>query len=481
MPTMCAPQNKDDIKPARALDLRHPAGLRAVVVGMARSGLAAAHVLKTAGAEVFVSDSAERESLAAAVKELERHAIPFEYGNHSVARLDEADLLVISPGVPADNILVRAARERGIPVHSEIETAWCMSRAPVLAVTGSNGKTTTTSWLGAIYEHAARHAEVGGNIGRPYSSFSDKLPDSARAILEVSTFQLENIETLRPKVASILNLSPDHLDRHGSFDEYVRLKFRLLENQGPEDVAVLNADDHTLREWEADNRCGRAERWWFSAAGPVEMGVWLDGEGLAFRTGSGQGQVPGSDRLIPPGTHNRMNAAAAVAMALADGLTPDEIEPGLTAFPGVEHRLEFVAEVAGVRYVNDSKATNPDSVANAVASFDCPLVIIMGGLDKGTSFAGLTRDIARKARALVFTGSAADKLERELGRTVSNRVVPQFGDAFAEAVHLAEPGDVVLLSPGCASFDQFKNYEHRGDVFKELVTALATREGERTP
>ncbi|HUV32243.1 MAG TPA: UDP-N-acetylmuramoyl-L-alanine--D-glutamate ligase, partial [Devosiaceae bacterium] len=335
-----------------------------------------------------------------------------------------------------------------------------------------------TSWLGTIYQGAGRPAEVGGNIGRAYSDFAADLPPDARAILEVSTFQLEQIDTFRPRVAAILNLTPDHLDRHGSFDTYVDLKFRLLVNQQPGDIAVLNADDPVIVARDRKNPSGRGTRWWFSAKNPVSSGVWLTDDGLAYHVGTRQGTIPGSDCLIPPGEHNRMNAAAAVAVALADGLAPENIAPGLTTFTGVEHRLEIVAEVGGVLYINDSKATNPDSVAKALAACERPLVVIMGGLDKGTPFDGLAGDLKRKARAVVFTGRAATRLVQELGSHVPHHVAPDFADAFAAAVALAQAGDAVLLSPGCASFDQFDNYEHRGRVFKDCVARLQSESGE---
>lgn len=452
------------------------AGQRVLVVGMARSGLAVATALADEGAHVFVSDAAPQESLTKAVAILSERKIAYECGGHSLDSLAKTDLVVASPGVPPGNVLLRTAAERKIPVVAEIEIAYRLSAAPVLATTGSNGKTTTTSWLGSIYRAAGREAEVGGNIGRPYAEFAAALPAEARAILEVSTFQLEHVETFCPKIAALLNLTPDHIDRHGSFDEYVRLKFRLLENQQPDHVAVLNADDPVIAEWNTRRPSGEAARWWFSARGPVAPGVWLSGDELAFDTGTLCGTVPGSDRLVPPGEHNRMNAAAAVAMALADGLAPDEIAPGLTAFRGVEHRLEYVAQSAGVTFVNDSKATNPDSVAKAVAAMKAPLIVIMGGRDKGTDFQILAGDLKAKARAVIFTGTAAGRLRDQLGKAVAHEVVPDFAEAFHAAVARAKPGDTILLAPGCASFDQFDNYEHRGRVFKGLVQELVIRQ-----
>lgn len=454
-------------------------GRSILIVGMARSGLAAALMLAQAGARVFVSEMKEERAVAAAICALTANRIAFETGGHSVAKVAGVDFVVASPGVLPGNILLRAATEKGIPILSELEVAYWLSHAPTLAITGSNGKTTTTGWLGSIYREAGREAEVGGNIGRAFSEFAAGLKAVQRAILEVSTFQLERIQEFRPHIAVLLNLSPDHLDRHGSYDEYIRLKFRIFENQTPVDVAILNSDDEALMAWEKERPSGRGRRWWFSARGPVSPGVWLAGDHLEFDTGKTRGVIPGSDRLIPPGNHNRMNAAAAVAVALADGLAPHDIGPGLAAFQGVEHRLEHVAVVGGVTFVNDSKGTNPDAVAKAILSFNRPLVVLMGGLDKGTDFACLVPELKARARALVFTGKAAPKLEVELGAEIPYRTAARFDDAFAEAVELAQPGDIVLLSPGCASFDQFDNYEHRGRVFKQLVWNLA-KEGPHT-
>lgn len=448
-----------------------------VVVGMARSGLSAARMLLARGAKVFVSDAAPVSKLTGAIVELDRSQIKYETGGHNPACLDAADFVVTSPGVANDNILLATARQRRIPIFSEIEAAFWLSTAPILAVTGANGKTTTTSWLGAIYAGANREAIVGGNIGNAYADFAPAQSPQARSILELSSFQLEYIATFRPHVAVITNITPDHLDRHGSMAEYTRMKFRILENQRETDTAILNADDPVSVAEEARHQVGLGQRWWISSRHACRPGVWVDGKTLRYDTGANQGIVPGSDHLIPPGLHNRMNAAAAVAVALADGLSPDEIESGLTSFPGCEHRLEFVAEVGGVRFINDSKATNPDSVAKAVVSFDRPLIVIMGGLDKGTDFSTLGDDLKQRARALVFTGKAAPKLEVELGSRLPYRTAAQFADAFAAAVDLAQPGDIVLLSPGCASFDQFNNYEHRGQIFKKLVSDHAAASG----
>jgi UDP-N-acetylmuramoylalanine--D-glutamate ligase len=434
-----------------------------LIIGMARSGVAAASMLDDAGARVFVSELRPGEDVAAAVSQLSNRQIAYEAGGHTLESLAGVDFVVTSPGVPPVNPLIEAASVRGIPIFSELEVASWLSGAPILAVTGSNGKTTTTAWLGAIYRSAGYAAEVGGNIGRAFAEFAADMTSEQRAILEVSTFQLERIERFHPRVATLLNLSADHLDRHGSMEEYTRLKFRVFENQTAEDAAILNADDEAVVQWDREHDTIAATHWWFSLSRPVQPGVWLDGARLAFNTGE------------TPGAHNRANAAAAAAVALADGLTPEEITPGLTQFAGVEHRLETVATADGLTFVNDSKATNPDAVAKALAAFEQPLVVIMGGLDKGTDFTFLVPALQERARALVFTGRAAPKLEVELGAEIPYRSAARFEDAFKAAVDIAEPGDTVLLSPGCASFDQFENFEHRGRVFKGLVGEFCKR------
>jgi UDP-N-acetylmuramoylalanine--D-glutamate ligase len=464
-------------KPAGRMKSDRIKGRSVLEIGMARSGIASALMLADAGARVLVSEMKPVGEVTGAVDRLNERGIRYEAGGHTLEALKDIEFVVTSPGVPPANLLLVEAALRGLPIYSELEVASWLCEASVIAFTGSNGKTTTTSWAGSIYEHAGRQAQVGGNIGRAFSEFAAAMREGQRAILEVSTFQLERIDQFRPSVAVLLNLSPDHLDRHGSMDEYTRLKFRLLENQTASDIAILSADDEAVVAWDRDHDCGHAQRWWFSTKGPVRPGVWWDGQSLSFDTGDSQGRIPGSDRLIPPGLHNRANAAAAAAAALADGLTPDEIAPGLREFPGVEHRLEMVAEVEGITFVNDSKATNPDAVAKALVSFSRPLVVIMGGLDKGTDFRVLLPALKERARALALTGRAASKLEIELGAEIPYRSAARFEGAFEIAVNIAQPGDVVLLSPGCASFDQFDNYEHRGQVFKQLVRDFAECEG----
>jgi len=442
------------------------AGKRVTVMGMARAGLAGALLYRRHGAEVFVSDMKPAESLAAAIQTLEQNNIAFEAGGHTSRALEQCDQIVVSPGVRLDVPLLAEARSRNIPIISEIEAAYRLTDVPVVAVTGSNGKTTTTTWLGEIYRAAGMNVEVGGNIGRPYADAVLTNPNAERYILEISSFQLETIETFRPKVAVILNISPDHLDRHGTLEAYARAKLRLFENQKQGDAAVRNRDDLPLREWTLP---GGAEQFEFSLVNEVEQGVWSDGRCLRYRFASGAGELLPVGEVSLPGRHNLANAAAAACVALADGVPPEAVRQALRTFTGVEHRLEFVTEVGGVRYVNDSKATNPDSVRVALEAVPAPIVLIMGGLDKGTDFTCLFGQVREKVRRLICTGKAAELIARELSGATGIMIVRDFPSAVDAARKAAQPGDTVLLSPGCASFDAFANYEERGRVFKHAA------------
>ena len=445
------------------------AGRRVTVIGAARAGLASALLCRKHGAEVFVSDMKPAESLATAIDTLEQSNILFETGGHTARAIEKCDLVIVSPGVRLDSPLVAEAQSRGIPVISEIEAAYRLSDVPVVAVTGSNGKTTTTAWLGEIYRAAGMNVEVGGNIGRPYADAVLKNPKAERHILEISSFQLETIETFRPRAAVILNISPDHLDRHGTLEAYAHAKLRLFENQQPTDIAVKNIDDLPLRDRQLP---GAAQQFGFSLLGAVEWGLWSDGRILRYCLPSGQGKLLAVEEVGLPGKHNLANAAAAAGMALADGVSPEAVRQALRTFKGVEHRLEFVTEVDGVRYVNDSKATNPDSVRVALDAIPAPIVLIMGGLDKGTDFTVLFNQVREKVRRLICTGKAAELIARELSGATGIMIIRDFLNAVEAARKAASPGDTVLLSPGCASFDSFANYEERGRVFKDAVWAF---------
>ncbi len=397
---------------------------RALVLGMARSGKAAAAVLARRGVEVVEADRTQGTDT-------------------DPARLDGVGLVVKSPGVPGENPLVVAARARGVPVWSEIELGFRMLDRPLIGVTGTNGKTTTSELLGAILRAAGREVAVAGNVGRPLCALDGLLGPEAWIVCELSSFQLEDVHELRPRIAVLLNVEPDHLDRHETLDAYLAAKLRMFENMEPDDVAVVP------RGFEPPLP-GRARRVEFRFDDPL----------------------PAEPRI--PGEHNRENAAAATAAARAAGVEDAAIAEALVSFPGVEHRLEPVGEVGGVRYVNDSKATNTAAARRALAAFAAqPLRLIMGGSLKGESFEPLAAAIGPNVQAVYLIGEAADELAAALAPAgVQLERCSDLESAVARAAAEASPGDVVLLSPACASFDQFENFEHRGEEFRRLVQNL---------
>jgi UDP-N-acetylmuramoylalanine--D-glutamate ligase len=410
---------------------------RTLVLGLARSGQAAALALRAHGGTVVAHDSAddiEAGRLAAA-------GVEVHLGTDAEPLLEGIDVVIKSPGIPSDAPPLPAARARRVPVWSEIELGVRLLSNPLLGVTGTNGKTTTAALLGAIFEAAGRPVAVAGNIGRPLTSLIGRVGEDAWIVCELSSFQLEDIETLRPRIALLLNLEPDHIDRHGSFASYRRAKLRIFENQRPGDIAVVPRGIGAIP--------GKGDRIEFGADDPLP-----------------------AEPLIP-GAHNRENAAAAAVAARAAGIDDGAIAAALRAFAGVPHRIEEVAERRGVRYVNDSKATNVAAALRAVACFDEPLHIILGGLGKNESYEPLATSLRAGTRAYLI-GAAAD----ELASALAAAGVPfeRSGDlptAVRAAAAAARPGEVVLLSPACASYDQFVDFEARGDAFRALVEELA--------
>jgi UDP-N-acetylmuramoylalanine--D-glutamate ligase len=447
-------------------------GRRVTVVGGARSGVAVARLLVEHGADVFVSDAGEiAESFASA---LDGVGVAYESNGHSGRALD-ADFLVVSPGVPTSTPLVQDVLRRGRAVYSEIEAASWFCRATVIAVTGSNGKTTTASLLGHIFRSAGRGTFVGGNIGTPFSDFTGSAGAGDVVVLEVSSFQLDHIDSFRPDVSILLNVTPDHLDRYDhDFEKYASSKFRICENQRGEDTFVYNYDDPEVR--------GRADRVREAGALVNLPAFSLEAEvvpGAFVRDGEIVLQLNGEERLMRSeevslqGRHNLYNSLAAAVAARVTEVGSETVRESLASFEGVPHRLEFVREVDGVRYVNDSKATNVNAVWYALESFDAPVVLIAGGRDKGNDYDALKPLLRARGRAVIAVGESAEKVAAELGGEVAHAVVvTSYEEAVRYARLLAEPGDVVLLSPACASFDMFQNYEERGDVFRKLVNDL---------
>jgi UDP-N-acetylmuramoylalanine--D-glutamate ligase len=442
------------------------------IIGAARSGVAVARLLRSRGAAVLVSDAALPGTMGETAALLEREGIPAEFGGHT-ARVLEADTMVVSPGVPSDAPVVTRALAAGIGVVSEIEAAGWFCRAPIIGVTGTNGKTTTTTLIGRMLEDARHPFVVGGNIGTAFSEVVDRSVEGGTAVLEISSFQLEHIRSFRVAVAVLLNITPDHLDRYGhSFERYAAAKARIFENQQPGDVAIYNRDDETARAMAEQSIPSGVRRLVFSANGPVEEGAFVERERLMTILEGRVSEVLPVREISIPGLHNLYNAMAAVLAVKARGIATASARASLRNFRGVEHRLEFVRQLRGVAFVNDSKATNVDSVWYALQSFDRPLVLLLGGRDKGNDYSRLTDLVRRHVHAIVAIGESAEKVERAFREIVPVRRAETMPLAIMSAAALARPGDTVLLSPACASFDWFENYEHRGRVFKELVMEL---------
>jgi UDP-N-acetylmuramoylalanine--D-glutamate ligase len=451
-------------------------GKRVLVIGLARSGQAVARFLAGVGAMVTGTDIKQEADLdGESLSELRALSVNLVTGVYAEVQEEQYDLAVVSPGVPLTIPPVETAERLGIPVWSELELAARFVREPIIAVTGTNGKTTTTALTGYIFQQAGRRVLVAGNIGIPLIREVERAGEQGFGvdywILEVSSFQLERSLEFHPHIAVFLNLTPDHLDRHTTLEEYGRVKERVFANQGPEDLAVLNLDD----PWVANHIHGlTARECWFSTQRVPAGGIGVADGSIVYETG-GARQVlcPVQDVRIP-GRHNLENALAAAAAALLSGIDCQTIAAALSTFPGVPHRLEPAGVLGGVKYVNDSKGTNPESVLKALDSFQEPIILIAGGKPKGSDFTRLAGRIRSRVKALILMGQAAPQIEqavRAAGYTAIWNEASLEG-CVRTAARLAAPGDLVLLSPACASWDMFRDYEERGDLFKKLVHNL---------
>lgn len=447
------------------------AGKRVMVVGLARTGRVTALFAAGYGATVTATDEKAENEMAETAAELRAAGVKLELGGHAPASFLEQDLIVISPGVPAKLAALEQARARGIPVWSEIELAWRFLRGKLVAVTGSNGKTTTTALLAHILRTARVPVLVGGNIGVPLLSLVESSADSSVTVAEISSFQLETIEAFRPEIGILLNLTPDHLDRHASFEEYANAKMRLFENQLERDAAVLNADDPEVTR----RMPARAHVYWFSRQKRVAEGSLIRDGQIFFRHDGAETPLLRRDQIPLRGEHNVENVLAACAAAYLAGADPAAIASGVQTFRGVEHRLEFVAEIGGVSFFNDSKATNVDAALKAIQAFPGRLIVILGGKDKGSPYTPLREPLRNRARMAILIGAAAEKIAKDLGDAVPVERAGTLDRAVQIAAERAQPGDAVLLAPACSSFDQFENYEQRGRVFKVLVARLENR------
>jgi UDP-N-acetylmuramoylalanine--D-glutamate ligase len=443
-------------------------GKKVLVVGLGKSGLAAALFLRRRGAHVTVSDVRSAEALAKDIPALLEEGIMVEAGGHGLLTFRRQDLIVVSPGVPLDTPELAQVKRFGLPVIGELELAARFLRGKSVAITGSNGKTTTTSLLGEILEEAGFPTLVGGNIGVPVVALIDESTPETWSVLEVSSFQLESTEQFRPDIAVILNITPDHLDRHGTFENYALAKERIFAAQTAGDFAVLNADN--VRAAAAAPR-STAQVYWFSMERPVEQGAWVEEGHVVYRSSK---DAP-TESIIPlsgislKGEHNVENVLAAVCAARLAGAAVEPIRRAIENFKAVEHRLEYVATLNGVDFYNDSKATNVDATAKAVAAFNTPVLLILGGKDKNSDYTQLSELLRSHVRAVYTIGSAAAKIESQLRGVVPLHSCETLDKAVSAAATAAHPGEVVLLAPACSSFDQFESYEHRGRVFKELV------------
>jgi UDP-N-acetylmuramoylalanine--D-glutamate ligase len=434
--------------------------VRIGIVGAGRSGLAAARLAHHLGAQVLLSD---RERIT----QDRPRGIQVESGRHS-DRLLHCELLIRSPGVPSHLPILARAMKKGIPIWSELELGCRELHAKnLVAITGTNGKTTTTTLVGEFYKTTGQPTVVAGNIGTPVSAIAMKSSAWSHAVLEVSSYQLENIHTFHPRISAILNITPDHLEHHGSMREYAQAKARIFENQTSDDVCVLNADDPGCRR--LAKRC-RARVFWFSRKTILRQGISMSGGDVVLRWGKHRARWALKTQL--PGPHNIENVLAAIAIAVAGGVPLQRIRRVLGSFRGVEHRLELVRTWRGVRYINDSKGTNVDSTRVALASFSEPLIVIMGGEGKGAPYAPLRRLIQERVKRLLLVGEDAPVIERELRGAAAMERLRRLGPAVRRASQIASSGEIVLLSPACASFDQYRNYEERGRHFKRLVRAL---------
>jgi len=448
---------------------------RVLVVGAGKSGVAVARFLIGKGSRVTLTDAREAGKFGGLLDELGREGVSLALGGYPPVK-DNFDLMVLSPGVPLSIPPVLEAVEAGVSVTGELELAWRFARSPIVAITGTNGKTTTTTLVGEIFKDAGYRTLVAGNIGLPLVDQVESYGPGDVIVAEVSSFQLETVDRFRPRVAVILNLTPDHLDRHGDMAGYAAAKGRISMNQRRGDFLVLNYDDCATREMTGR---GNGEVIFFSRRHILEKGVFVQEKAIAARLDGVPKTVLDAGDLRIPGAHNLENALAATAACLVMGI-PEEIIAGtLRRFTGVAHRLELVAEINGVRYINDSKGTNPDASIKAVDAFPGPLVIIAGGRNKGSDFTEFTRRAAEKTRAMVVVGECADEMARSAaGAGIENILwAENFRDAVLLAGEAARPGDVVLLSPACASWDMFSNFEERGDLFKQIVKEIADKSG----
>jgi UDP-N-acetylmuramoylalanine--D-glutamate ligase len=450
---------------ANAFEFR---GKRVLVVGLARTGVATSLFCSARGASVTATDARTENAIGDVLSQLRTAGVHLELGGHREETVLEQDLVIPSPGVPADAPLLKTARAKGITIWSEIELADRFLNGRLVGITGSNGKTTTTSLIEHILRSAGISTILAGNIGTPLISRVEETNDASVTVVELSSFQLELIDSFRPNISVFLNLTPDHLDRHHTLAEYGAAKARIFENQTEADSAVLNADDPATTKYAP----AKPQVFWFSRKQRVAQGAFVREDEIVFRRDGKEEALLKLQDIPMAGAHNVENVLASVAATRLAGADASAIAKGVRSFSGVEHRLEFVAEIGGVRYYNDSKATNVDATLKALDSFPGRILVVLGGKDKGSDYIALQKPLREKAILALLIGAAAEKIEKQIAGSVAIERAGTIERAVEIASHAARPGDVVLLAPACASFDQFENYEHRGRFFKDLVHQL---------
>jgi len=445
-------------------------GKKVLVVGLGKSGLAAALFLRRRGAQVTVSDLRSAQALSNEIPSLLEAGIVVEAGGHGLLTFRRQDLIVVSPGVPLNTPELVQVRNLGLPIIGELELAARFLKGEVLAITGSNGKTTTTTLCGEIFSAGGLKTLVAGNIGLPVIETVDQSKPGAWSVLEVSSFQLETTESFHPRIAMILNITPDHLDRHGTFENYVAMKEKIFANQTGEDFLILNGDDPVVQQ--AASRA-KSQVLWFSRSKIVRRGAFLMNGMVMFRASEQASPLPVVPLAEIPlkGEHNIENVLAAVCAACVAQIPAEVIGRVVASFHAVEHRLEWIASIHGVDYYNDSKATNVDATAKAIASFPGNIHLILGGKDKDSDYTQLNALLRARVKAVYTIGAAAEKIEGQIAGVVPITRAGTLEAAVSQAAGQAVAGDVILLAPACSSFDQFENYEHRGRVFKQLVMA----------
>ena len=442
--------------------------MRVLVVGLARTGVATALFCAGHNAIVTATETRGESELGDAAAKLRAAGVTLELGGHTEKTFLAQDLIVPSPGVPADDKFLMLAKSKGITVWSEIELAYRFLEGKLIGITGSNGKTTTTTLVHHILKAGAMRAYLAGNVGTPLISEVEKMDAGSVAVAELSSFQLELTEKFRPNIGALLNLTPDHLDRHKTMEAYAAAKARIFANQTELDAAILNADDAASAKYAPK----RPQVFWFSRKKHVMQGACLQGEEIVVAHHGKMEPVMKVAEIPLAGAHNVENVLAAVILARLAGVDSATIAKAVRSFAGVEHRLEFVADIHGVRYYNDSKATNVDATLKALDAFPGRILVILGGKDKGSDYTVLQKPLRERAILALLIGAAADKIEKQIAGSVAIERAGTLERSVEAASLVARAGDVVLLAPACASFDQFENYEQRGRVFKELVRGL---------